>query len=107
MMSFLRIVFWVLSLPVALFADDIAVTIYNSNLGVVSETRTLQFEKGIHRLAFRDVPSQIDASSVRFDIEEGSGRKAAIHEQNYAFDLVSPEQMNTKYIDKEIELVDK
>ncbi|TET97155.1 MAG: DUF4139 domain-containing protein [Candidatus Zixiibacteriota bacterium] len=105
-MNLLRIVFWVLALPTVLLADEIAVTIYNSNLGVVSETRTLQFEKGVHRLAFRDVPSQIDASSVRFDIE-GPGGKAAILEQNYAFDLVSPEQMYKKYIDNEIELIDK
>jgi len=105
-MNLLRIVFWVLALPTALLADEIAVTIYNSNLGVISETRALQFEKGVHRLAFRDVPSQIDASSVRFDIE-GPGRKAAILEQNYAFDLVSPEQMYKKYIDNEIELIDK
>jgi hypothetical protein len=105
-MNLCRIFFLVLVLPTALLADEIAVTIYNSNLGVISETRALQFEKGVHRLAFRDVPSQIDASSVRFDIE-GPGRKAAILEQNYAFDLVSPEQMYNKYIDKEIELIDK
>jgi len=105
-MSFLKTVFLALAVPASLLADDIAVTVYNSNLGVVSETRTLQFEKGIHRLAFRDVPSQIDANSVRFDIE-GSGRNVAILEQNYAFDLVSPEQMYAKYIDNEIELVDK
>ncbi len=105
-MNLLRIIFSVLALPTALLGDEIAVTVYNSNLGVVSETRTLQFEKGVHRLAFRDVPSQIDASSVRFDIET-PGRRAAILEQNYAFDLVSPEQLYKKYIDKEIELIDK
>lgn len=46
-MNLLRIVFWVLALPTVLLADEIAVTIYNSNLGVVSETRTLQFELDI------------------------------------------------------------
>ena len=45
-------------------ADELAVTVYNSNLGVVSETRQLEFSKGIGKLAFRDVPSQIDAASV-------------------------------------------
>jgi len=66
MMNYLKIAFFVLVMPAALLADDIAVTIYNSNLGVISETRSLQFEKGINKLAFRDVPSQIDANSVRF-----------------------------------------
>jgi hypothetical protein len=92
--------------PTLLVADDIAVTVYNGNLGVVSETRALQFNKGIHQLAFRDVPSQIDANSVRFELT-GTGRNVAILEQNYAFDLVSPEKLYTKYVDNEIELLDK
>lgn len=89
----------------SLLADDVAVTVYNSNLGVISETRSLDFQKGINRLAFRDVPSQIDPNSVRFELIDGDG--VTILEQNYAFDLVSPDQIYKKYIDKKIELVDK
>jgi hypothetical protein len=85
-------------------ADEIAVTVYNSNLGVVSETRQLEFTEGTNRLAFRDVPQLIDAASVRFDVPE---RQVTILEQNYAFDLVSPAAMYAKYIDQEIELIDK
>jgi len=52
------------------------------------------------------VPSQIDASSVRFrSLDEN--QQIAILEQNYAFDLVSPEQVYGKYIDEEIELFDQ
>ena len=88
------------------FADDLSVTVYNSNLGVVSETRQLGFEKGTGRLAFRDVPSLIDAASVRFDLVD-PGRNVVILEQNYAYDLVSPEQLYSKYLDSRIELLDK
>ena len=87
-------------------ANDMAVTVYNSNLGVVSETRRLEFENGIGQLAFRDVPSQIDAASVRFELVDSS-RKVAILEQNYAYDLVSPEQLFARYVDHRIELLDK
>ncbi len=93
-------------LPVMVAADDIAVTVYNSNLGVVSETRTLDFSSGINRIAFTDVPSRIDATSVRFELMDSSA-DVAILEQNYAFDLVSPEKIYEKYIDNKIELVDK
>src|SRR5512138_3598594 len=86
-------------------AQDLAVTVYNSNLGVVSETRTLDFKRGINRLAFTDVPAAIDASSVRFELL--SNKHVSILEQNYAYDLVSPEQMYQKYIDQAIELVDE
>ena len=70
-------------------ADDLMVTVYNSNLGVISETRTLDFEKGISRLEFKDVPARIDPNSVTFEIA-GQGKNAILLEQNYAFDLVNP-----------------
>ncbi|MFH1688282.1 MAG: DUF4139 domain-containing protein [bacterium] len=85
-------------------ADEIAVTVYNSNLGVISESRTLEFEKGVHEIAFRDVPTQIDAASVRFYVDGG---QVAILEQNYAYDLVSSDQLYAKYVDQDIELIDK
>ncbi|HWR82299.1 MAG TPA: hypothetical protein VN285_03255 [Candidatus Deferrimicrobium sp.] len=105
-MRAIGVVLSILTVPGLLLADDIAVTIYNGNLGVVSETRTLTFQQGIQRLAFTDVPTQIDASSVRFDVV-GSGRNVTILEQNYAYDLVSPEQLYAKYVDADIELIDK
>lgn len=87
-------------------ADEVAVTVYNDNLGVVSELRQLDLEKGVSQLQFRDVPSQIDANSVRFEVV-GAGDQVTILEQNYAFDLVSPEQMYNKYIDETINLIDE
>lgn len=87
-------------------ADDLAVTVYNNNLGVVSELRTLVFKKGTNRLSFIDVPTQIDPASVRFELAGGSN-DVAIYDQNYAYDLVSPEQVLTKYIDQVISLTDE
>ncbi len=87
-------------------ADDIAVTIYNSNLGVVFENRQLEFEKGSGRISFIDVPSQIDATSVGFELAD-KRKSVTILEQNYAYDLVSPEKIYSKYIDRNIDLFDK
>ena len=95
-----------LAASAAAMADDVAVTVYNSNLGVVSETRSLEFQKGVNRFAFTDVPSQIDPASVQFEVV-GSNANISILEQNYAFDLVDPQQMYNKYIDQQIELIDK
>ena len=104
-MRFKAVILALLILPATLMADDLAVTVYNNNLGVVNETRSLEFKKGINRLEFKDVPSAIDASSVRFDIVGGGD--VTILEQNYAYDLVSPDQLYKKYVDREIELIDK
>lgn len=87
-------------------ADEISVTVYNSNLGVVSEVRSLEFEKGNARLAITDVPSQIDVTSVQFELLLNPER-VSILEQNYAYDLVSPDKIYRKYLDKQIELIDK
>ncbi|UCD95533.1 MAG: DUF4139 domain-containing protein [Candidatus Zixiibacteriota bacterium] len=89
-----------------IYADDISVTIYNSNLGVVHETRNLSFDKGTGRVSFRDVPSLIDPTSVGFELVDKS-KSAVILEQNYAYDLVSPEKIYSKYVDKSIDLFDK
>jgi hypothetical protein len=87
-------------------AKDLFVTVYNSNLGVISESRTLDFKKGLGTVSVIDIPSGIDAASVRFDISDKS-KKISILEQNFAFDLVSPEKMYTRYIDEKIELINE
>jgi len=87
-------------------ADDISITVYNSNLGVVHETRALEFEKGDGNVSFTDVPSQIDPTSVGFELVD-PGKSVAILEQNYAYDLVSPEKIYSKYVDRKIDLFDE
>ncbi len=85
-------------------ADDIALTVYNSNLGVVRETRNLTFEKGSGRIAFTDVAAQIDATSVTFEMADTT-LAVDILEQNYAYDLVSPDKIYGKYIDQNIDII--
>ena len=104
-MKSLKILTALLIFPAMVLAEGISVTVYNSNLGVISEKRTLKFDKGTGFLAFRDVPSLIDANSVGISVE--GNRNISILEQNYAYDLVSPDKMYQKYIDKDIELIDK
>ena len=69
-MKKLTLFIMIMMLPVVISADDLAVTVYNSNIGVVSETRTMRFDKGFGELIVTDIPSSIDRTSVRFDIPE-------------------------------------
>jgi hypothetical protein len=46
---------------------DIAVTIYNNDIGVVKDTRTITFAGGISELNFTDVASTIIPETVTFD----------------------------------------
>lgn len=93
-----------LSATVMIGATDIALTVYNNDLGVVREVRNLTFEQGKGRIAFTDVAARIDATSVSFQMADTT-LGVAILEQNYAYDLVSPDKIYGKYIDKTVDIV--
>ena len=95
----------VMFLALSVSADDIAVTVYNKEIGVVSENRTIEFDKGINKTSITDIPARIDPGSVRFEILNNRAG-ISILEQDYAYDLINPEKIFAKYIDKKIEIID-
>ena len=82
---------------------DIAITIYNNNLGLVKDVRSLEFKKGLNILDFNDVASQIDATSVNFRCLDD--KNVAMLEQNYLYDLVSTEALLKRYLGQKIEII--
>jgi hypothetical protein len=86
----------------AVAETGVSLTVYNQNLALVRDTRKMEFKKGQGEVLFRDVSAQIDATSVHF--------KAAgvdMLEQNFDYDLVAPEKLLQKYVNKPIEVVSK
>ncbi len=82
---------------------ELELTVYNDNLALVKDVRHLRFtESGSFH--FQDVSDRIILSSVSFNLlnEKGS---VVILEQNYDYDLVSPEKLLEKNIDGIIEVV--
>ena len=53
---------------------DIAITIYNNNLGVVKDTRTIQFSGGVSELNYTDVAATILPETVTFNALNTSNR---------------------------------
>ena len=78
---------------------EVAVTIYNNDLGLVRETRELDFPKGTGEIRFTDVAEQIIPTSVHFFSD-----KAELIEQNYEYDLVDARKVLAKYVDQRIQL---
>lgn len=78
-----------------------SITIYNDNLGVVNEVRSVTLEKGVSLIKITDVPSQIDPSSVHIKLN------GTVFEQNYQYDLVSMSALLKKYIENEITVADE
>lgn len=77
-------------------AQNLKLTIYNSNFGVVSETRNLDLKKGIQEISVTDVPSEIIPESIRLKF----GGK--VIEQSYQYDLLNITEIFYRYIDKEV-----
>ena len=84
---------------------ETAITVYNSDLGLVRETRTIHLDEGIHEVALTDVAAQIDPTSVR--IKSLTDPATRVLEQNFRYDGLMLERMLVNYLDKEIRLVDR
>lgn len=95
-----------LLIPVGVMADDVALTVYNQNLAMVKEGRTLEFKQGINNLSLTDVAASIDATSVHFKPKSG-GSEIELLEQNYQYDLVSADKILRKYLGHDIDVIMK
>ena len=78
---------------------SVSLTIYNRNLALVKDRRTVTLPAGESRLAFREVSAQIRPETALL-----SGG-LEILEQNFEYDLLSPESLLQKYVGREVSLV--
>jgi hypothetical protein len=79
-------------------------TIYNQNLGLVKDVRELSLPTGVHSLWFEGVAAQIDPTSVSIRSLTDPG-KLSVLEQNFEYDLISPQKLLEKYVGRTVELV--
>jgi hypothetical protein len=79
-------------------------TIYNQNLSLIREERTLNMTRGMNRVVIPDIPSTIDGTSVHF-ISLTNPTGVQVLEQNYQYDLVHQAKLLEKYIGREVEFV--
>jgi hypothetical protein len=79
---------------------DVAVTIYNNNLALVQDRRTLSLPTGRSRQEFADVSAAIRPETVTLN---GSG--ITIVEQNFDYDLLTPEKLMEKAVGRTVTLV--
>ena len=80
---------------------QVSITVYNQNFGLVREVRELPaLGTGKVELEFRDVASAIQPETVH--IKSLSGAGLSVLEQNYRFDLLSPQTLLQKYVGKRV-----
>jgi hypothetical protein len=82
----------------------VEVTVYNSNIGLVKDTRQLQLPKGEGELKFMDVAASILPYTVQIQSIESPGALTVL-EQNYEYDLMDSNKLLDKYVGKNIKLL--
>lgn len=84
--------------------QDLSVTIYNSNIGLVRDVRRINLQSGLSELKFMDVAAQINPATVHIK-SLTSPNQFSVQEQNYEYDLLNPQKLLDKYVGLEVTLV--
>ena len=84
--------------------QSVNITVYNSNLGLVRETRRIELSSARIALRFADVTAQIRPETVHL-ASLTAPAALRILEQNYQYDLLNPSKLLDKFVGKEITLV--
>ena len=79
---------------------DVAITIYSNDVALVQDVRRLTLAPGTHRQDFPDVSDHIRPNTVRL-----AAAGTTIVEQNYDYDLLSPEALMEKAVGQTVTLV--
>lgn len=84
--------------------QSVAVTIYNGDLALVKDQRKVKLQSGLNSLALRDVSAQIRPETALLRSISHAGSFSTL-EQNFDFDLLTPEKLLEKYVGKNVLVV--
>jgi len=84
--------------------QQVGVTIYNNNLALVKDQRKIRLSPGLNSLALRDVSAQIRPETALLRSLTAPGSLSVL-EQNFDFDLLTPQKLLEKYVGKTVSIV--
>jgi len=83
---------------------DLAITVYNSNIALVRDVRRLRLPAGTLDLRFTDIAAAVNPATVHI-VSLTAPKELTVLEQNYEYDLLSPQKLLQKYVGKELTLI--
>jgi hypothetical protein len=84
--------------------SELSITVYNSDIALVRDVRTLQLARGTGNLRFMDIAATVNPATVHFrSLTEPSA--VSVLEQNYEYDLLDPDKLLRKYVGREVTLM--
>jgi len=81
--------------------EQVSLTVYNQNFGLVREVRKVHLGTGNVELSYADVSAHIQPETVHLK-SLGRDDGLTILEQNYRYDLLSPDTLLKKYVGKTV-----
>jgi hypothetical protein len=81
--------------------EKVSITVYNQNFGLVREIRKVPLGKGRISLEFQDVSAHIQPETVHIR-PLGSPDAFTVLEQNYRYDLLTPQKLLEKHVGKPV-----
>jgi hypothetical protein len=82
----------------------LSLTVYNSDVALVRDVRRLRLPAGNLELRFADVAAQIEPATVRI-VSLTAPPDLEVLEQDYRYDLLSPQKLLQKYVGKQVTLI--
>lgn len=84
--------------------NELALTVYNSDLALVRDVRTIKLPRGEFDLRFMDIAATVNPATVHLRSLTEPARLDIV-EQNYEYDLLEPDKILRKYVGREVILV--
>ena len=81
----------------------VSVTIYNANLAMVRDQRSVTLAKGLNQLAFESVSARIRPETAL--LSSGQGVMFRLLEQNFDYDLLTPRKLLEKSVGGTVRIV--
>ncbi len=83
--------------------EAVAVTVYNDDLALVKERRRVDLPAGLTRLSLREVAAQMRPETAL--LRAASGPALTLVEQNFDFDLLTPQKLLEKYVGRQVTVI--
>ena len=83
---------------------ELAVTVYNSNVALVRDVRRVRLPDGAIDLRYMDIAAQVNPATVHI-VSLTAPKELNVLEQDYEYDLLSPQKLLQKYVGKELTLI--
>lgn len=84
--------------------EAVSVTVYNSDLGLIKDVRQVALPGGVVELRFGDVAAKIMPQTVHIKSLNPQSQLQVL-EQNYEYDLLTPQKLLEKFTGKEISVL--